>query len=197
LHWRNSASQYGAVAQLLHWGILVLVIVQVILAARAIDLPVSLERLQLFARHKSLGMTVLVLAVLRLGWRLANPQPEPPAPPPLHSTNTAGVLQRLARVTHWLFYVLLVTIPVSGWIFSSASNLSVSWFGWFTWPDLVGRNESLADVASATHKLLVACLLLAIALHAAAAFMHHFIWRDEVLKRMWPTRRLLDEENTI
>jgi cytochrome b561 len=169
------------ITQLLHWSIVALVIVQVVLAERAVDLPVSLERLQLFARHKSFGMTVLVLMLLRLTWRLINPSPQ---------LDNRPTLRNLSRATHWIFYGFLLAIPVSGWIFSSASNLSVSWFGLFTWPDLVTRNTALADSARSAHHLLVVCLLVTIGLHALAALTHHFIWRDAVLKRMLPSSKL-------
>ena len=181
LQWRNTDAQYGVIAQLLHWSVTLIVIVQAGLALRAVDLPVSLERLQLLARHKSLGMTVLVLVALRLVWRLANPQPRP------LGTRTTILL---ARASHWTFYGLLVAMPLSGWIFSSASNLSVSWFGLFTWPDLVSRDEALAELARATHRVLAVSLLALGSLHVLAALTHQFVWRDDALVRMLPRRRL-------
>lgn len=180
---RNRANRYGAVAQAFHWTIAALIAVQCVLGLRAADLPVSLERLVLLARHKSIGMTILALTLLRLGWRLADPVPELPAGMPVME-------RRLARLTHWFLYVLLVTAPIAGWVSSSASNLSVSWFGLFTWPDLVAPDRALATAATAVHKGLVWLLLLVVAGHVLAALRHHFVLRDDVLRRMlpWPRR---------
>lgn len=186
VRWRNTERQYGLIAELLHWLIVALVVVQIVLGVRADELPVGLARLQLLATHKSFGMTVLMLMLLRLGWRLVNPTPRPVAAP--------GMLRTVARATHWAFYALLIAIPVSGWILSSASNLSVGWFRLFTWPDLVGADQHLAGLAKEVHETLVAALLALVAVHAGAALMHHFVWRDEVLMRMLPRARLFRNE---
>jgi cytochrome b561 len=180
VQWRNSRSQYGLVAQLLHWGIVVLVATQLVIGVRAADLPFSMARLQLLAQHKSLGMTVLMLMALRLGWRLLDRPPELVEGPDWSRT--------LARLTHWGFYVLLLAVPVSGWILSSASNLSVSWFRLFTWPDLVAADPALADAARTTHNALVILLVAMVVLHAVAALAHQLVWRDGVLLRMLPRR---------
>lgn len=182
MQWRNTEQQYGLTAELLHWLVVVLVVVQVVLGARADELPVGLERLKLLATHKSIGMTVLMLMLARLLWRLANPTPRPVPGP--------RWLRTLSQATHWGFYGLLIAVPVSGWILSSASNLSVGWFGVFTWPDLVGADRSRAEFAKEVHEALVATLLAVVALHAGAALTHHFVWHDEVLVRMLPRARL-------
>lgn len=179
VQWRNRHNQYGLISQLLHWVIVALVIYQVVLGVQAADLPFSLERLQLLARHKSLGMTVLMLTLLRFWWRLRNPIPAPPA-------NMARWLNIVARCTHWSFYALLVLIPLSGWILSSASNLSVSWFGLFTWPDLVGADQAFAERAETVHQSLVAVLTLLVTIHVCAALVHQFVWRDNLLMIMLP-----------
>lgn len=178
---RNTSARYGAVSRWLHWVIVVLVAFQVVLGFTGADLPVGIERLITLARHKSLGMTILALMLARLAWRLANPVPNMPVLMP-------ALERRLAMAAHWLFYGLLIALPVVGWIASSASNLTVSWFGWFTFPDLVDTNAGLAKQAKAVHAALAWGLLALIALHAGAALRHHFLLRDDVLLRMLPRR---------
>jgi cytochrome b561 len=117
--------------------------------------------------------------ILRLLWRLANTVPQLPV-------NIPGHIQRLAHLSHWLFYILLLSIPVAGWINSSASNLTVSWFGIFNWPDLVDPDKQIATIAKQTHKILVWTLLAIISVHTIAALRHHFVLKDSVLIRMLP-----------
>jgi len=167
------------VAQGLHWIIAALIVTQFVLAYLAEDLPLGIHKLALFARHKSFGMTILMLAALRLGWRLTH------APPPL----PAGMspLERfLARATHAAFYILLFAMPVTGLLMSSAKNYSVSWFGLFTWPNLIPKNEAAFEALRTTHDLLSDVLFAVAVLHVLAALKHHFWNKDDVLLRMLP-----------
>ncbi|HSH43918.1 MAG TPA: cytochrome b [Arenicellales bacterium] len=175
----NSTHRYGAVAMLLHWAIVVLVIIQFVLAFQAAGLETSLERLQVMARHKSFGMTIFMLMILRLGWRFASP------PPPLPES-MAPWEKTLARVSHRLLYTLLLAMPVAGWVTSNARDLSVSWFGIFTWPDLVAGSERLAEIAGTIHGAFAWLLLAVLTLHVAGALRHHFLKKDAVLLRMLP-----------
>ena len=175
---RNTTRRWGAVAQLLHWLIVALIIVQVTLASLADDAP-PLRRLSLLARHKSFGITILALAVVRLAWRWMNPTPELP--------DTLKPYQRaLARFTHVMLYVLLFAQPLSGWMMSSARGFPVSWFGIFQLPDLVPKSKPLYDAMVTTHGVLAGLLGVVVALHIAGALMHHFVKRDDVLRRMLP-----------
>ena len=152
---------------------------QFTLAYLADDLPLGAHKLALLARHKSFGMTVLMLAILRLLWRLKNPPPSlPPGMTPLQ--------QSLARATHIAFYVLLFAMPLTGWLMSSAKNYSVSWFGVFTWPNLIAKNEAAFDVLRTTHHILSYALFAIAVLHVLAALKHHFWDKDAVLLRMLP-----------
>ena len=179
--------RYGAVAQVFHWLIAALVVTQFVLANWADGLPLGAHKLALLARHKSFGMTVLMLAILRLLWRLKNPPPElPSAMTPWETL--------LARATHIAFYVLLFAMPVSGWLMSSAKNYSVSWFGLFTWPNLIGKNEAAFDLLRTTHHLLGDVLFAMAALHILAALKHHFWNKDDVLVRMLPLTRIEKSE---
>ena len=176
---RKSPIRYSAVAKAFHWIIAALIVTQFTLAWMADDLPLGAHKLALLARHKSFGMTVLMLAILRLLWRLKNP---PPALPP----GMTPLERRLARVSHAAFYVLLFAMPMTGWLMSSAKNYSVSWFGLFTWPNLIGKNEAAFDLLRSTHDTLAAILLTIAILHILAALKHHFWNKDNVLLRMLP-----------
>jgi cytochrome b561 len=96
----------------------------------------------------------------------------------------------LARATHILFYFFLFAMPLTGWLMSSAKNFSVSWFGLFTWPDLIGKNERAFDLLKETHVTLSWLLLATAVLHVLAALKHHFWDKDDVLKRMLPSFKL-------
>jgi len=176
---QNSPTRYSAVAQTFHWLIAALIVNQFVLGLWADNLPNGIHRLALLARHKSFGMTVLTLAILRLLWRLKN------APPELPSSMTP-LGQLLARTTHIAFYVLLFAMPITGWLMSSAKNYSVSWFGLFTWPNLIGKNETAFSVLRSTHHLLSDVLFAIAVLHILAALKHHFWNKDDVLLRMLP-----------
>ncbi|HXA99091.1 MAG TPA: cytochrome b [Steroidobacteraceae bacterium] len=175
----SSPKRYGAVAQGFHWIIAGLIVTQFTLGWMADDLPLGMRRLALLARHKSFGMTVLMLAVLRLLWRLFNRPPELPA-------GMTKTQMTLARATHIAFYVLLFAMPFTGWTMSSAKNYSVSWFGLFTWPNLISPNEHAFDLLRSTHHLLSDALLAIAILHILAALKHHFWNKDDVLIRMVP-----------
>ena len=172
-------SRYSAVAQAFHWIIAALIVVQFTLAWSAEDLPLGARKLVLLARHKSFGMTVLMLAVLRLLWRLFNNPPALPA-------GMTPVERTLAKGTHVLFYVLLFVMPLTGWMMSSAKNYSVSWFDQFTWPNLIGPSESAFNLLRTVHDTLSWLLFAVALLHILAALKHHFWNKDDVLKRMLP-----------
>jgi cytochrome b561 len=172
-------TRYTGVAQAFHWIIAGLIVTQFILAWMAEDLPLGMHKLAMFARHKSVGMTVLMLAILRLLWRLKHPPPDLPA-------GMSPVERRLARATHMAFYVLLFAMPITGWMMSSAKNYSVSWFGLFTWPNLIGQNEAAFNFLKATHDYLSDVLFAIAVLHVLAALKHHFWNKDDVFVRMLP-----------
>lgn len=177
---RNTPVRYGYVAQTLHWTIVGLLIVQVTLAKIAEGLPLGLEKLAVLARHKSFGITILGLAVVRLAWRFFNrPPPLPPMP---------GWQAALARLNHWALYALLFATPIAGWLMSSASNYPVSWFGLVQLPDFVAPNEALEEQLEEVHEALAKSLIVLALLHLAAALKHQFIDRDGLLYRMLPWR---------
>ncbi len=179
---RNTTRRWGVIAQLLHWLIVLLVIAQFTLALLADDLPAGMKKLILLSRHKSIGITILVLACLRLGWRWANPTPTLP-------TTLKPYERLLARGTHLLLYVLLLAIPLTGWMMSSARGFPVSWFGFLQLPDLVPKDRALYEVLLTTHETLAWTLAAVVALHVGAALKHHFMLKDDVLRRMLPATK--------
>jgi cytochrome b561 len=178
---KNDQSRYGAIAKAFHWAIVALVITQFILANQAHDLPAGLEKLQVLARHKSVGITIFALAVLRLLWRLFNPVPAYPAAMPRWQ-------HLAARSSHFLLYALLLVLPILGWLMSSARNFPVSWFGIVTLPDLIRPNEAAFHFLHEAHETLAKVLFVLALIHAAAALKHHFIDKDDVLRRMLPVK---------
>jgi cytochrome b561 len=178
--------RYTPTAQVLHWLIALLIVVQFALARMAALLPLGARKLVLLAEHKSFGMTVLMLTLIRLAWRLKNLPPSLPA-------HMHRIEQFLARFTHVSFYVLLIAMPLSGWLMSSAKNYSVSWFGAFTWPNLIGPSESSFGFFKTLHYFLSNILFVIAALHILAALKHHFWNKDGVLARMLPEFRSEDK----
>lgn len=180
VQWRNDIDRYGAVAQLFHWLIVALIITQFALASVMSDLPLK-AKIATINWHKWCGMTVLMLAVLRVLWRLSSAVPALPGATP-------GWQRWAAHGSHTLLYVLIFILPLSGWLMSSARNFPVSYFGWFTFPDLIRPDRALYERLHDVHELLAIALLTVAVVHALAALKHHFFDRDNVLRRMLPVR---------
>ena len=176
---RNTTQRWGTLAQLLHWLIVLFIIAQFTLASLFDDLPAGAKKLALVSRHKSIGITILMLALVRLAWRWANPIPALP--------DTLKPWERsLARLTHRLLYALLFAVPLAGWTMSSARGFPVSWFGLLTLPNLVPKNKSLYQALLTTHGILAWTLFAVAVVHLAGALKHHFVLKDDVLRRMLP-----------
>jgi cytochrome b561 len=182
---RNTRERWGSLAMAFHWAIVILVITQFVLANVAESLPLGVAKLATLARHKSVGITILALALLRLGWRASNRGHNPPLPADLKPHE-----RFLAHLTHEGLYLLLFALPLTGWAMSSAKNYPVSWFGIVPLPDLVPTDEGLFAFLQATHGVLAFALAGLATLHILAALLHHFIRKDDVLRRMLPGVRL-------
>lgn len=176
---RDSNESYGIIAQSLHWLVAALVFVQLGLGLYAASLPVSLARLQWLSRHKSLGIAILAVVLLRLAWRALNRPPLLPASMPPWERHAAATM-------HWLLYALLVLAPLAGWMHASAAGLSVSWFGLFQVPDLVPKGAEMSALFKAMHRTCVALLAFLLLGHIGAALRHAWVLRDGVMRRMLP-----------
>ncbi len=143
------------------------------------DLPLSPDKLRLYNYHKWIGIIVLMLALLRLGWRLSH---RPSTLPPTMSSwgKTA------AQCMHYLLYMLMVTVPLSGWLMSSAKGFQTVWFGMLPLPDLVGKDKELGKLLAEVHEVLNFTMLGLVIAHFGAALKHHFIARDDILTCMLP-----------
>jgi cytochrome b561 len=174
----NTATRYGLGPQLLHWLVVVLVAVQFLLAEAVEEANAGAERLATLGWHRSIGLTILLLAVIRIAWRfLDRPPPSPPQPEWLEGT---------AALTHWGLYVLLFTLPLTGWMNSSSAGDAVSWFGLVELPGLVGASESLHESLGEVHETLATLLLVLAGVHVIGALKHQFIDRDGLISRMLP-----------
>ena len=166
----------GAIA--LHWATAALVVANLLLGLSMVGLPISPRKLQWYLVHKSIGTTIFLLTSLRVAWRVLHP---PPAPIPMPRWQ-----RRFAALSHALLYVLLFAIPISGWLYSSATGVQVVYLGLLPLPDLVGRDRALGDDLRLVHVGLNALLFAVLTVHVAATVKHHVIDRDAVLSRMLP-----------
>jgi cytochrome b561 len=178
----NTGERYGSVAIVLHWAMAVVLVVLLVMGALMVAMPdVGYDRAKItwILVHKAVGIAALLAVALRLIWRAANPLPQ-----------LAGGLpewQRfLARFVHLCFYGLMVAIPISGWLMSSAGGYPVTFLGLFDLPDLVPVNPKHFRTWIGVHRWLAYALALLALVHAAAALRHHFLLRDDSLRRMLP-----------
>lgn len=172
-------NRYSTVSLVLHWLIAVLVISQILLIAGHEVTEGSISR-QFVTLHKSVGLGILVLTLIRLGWRVANPA----IPLPVETPRWQKLM---ARSIHVLFYVLLIAMPLAGWAASSAVARDIVWFGLFDWPLLpVSGGKAMAESLMELHELAAKLLYVLLFLHIAGALKHHFVDRDNVLHRMIP-----------
>lgn len=176
---KNTVDRWGPVSQSLHWLIVLLIVGQGIVGLTMQDLRNGPDKIQIYALHKSFGLTILGLVMLRLLWRwfAGTPQPVP---------GTPRWQQRIASLTHWALYALLFAIPISGWVLNSAAGFPLQWFGLVNLPDIVGQDHDLHEAAEELHGTMYIVLIGLAAVHAAAAFYHHLFQRDATLARMLP-----------
>lgn len=188
---RNSRQAYGLVAIVLHWLIALLIIGQLVFGTLMVRIADQRLAFELIQWHKSLGFLTLALVVLRLAWRLAGPLPSYPATLPgweIHS----------ARAVHRLFYVLMLALPISGWVLVSVSVLAIPTFAFYLFviPHLpLGVSEDAESFSAAAHRLLGYAMMVLVAIHVAAALRHEFWLRNGLLRRMLaPPRSRIREE---
>lgn len=179
---RNDERSWSTPVKTLHWLIALLVITLAVLGLTMKGMPNSPDKIQIYALHKSLGLTVLALVALRIVVRASDRRPPHPAAlPPWQRVS--------AEAVHGLLYVLLIAMPLSGWLFNSAANFPLKWFGLVSIPALTGPDPELKELARAAHFWLFCVLAGLFVVHAGAALQHHFVRRDDVLRRMLPFGR--------
>lgn len=173
---KDSPYFYGLTSKLFHWILAALIITNLTigLVMDGIAMP---TKLTVIFWHKSIGATVLIFMVLRLAWRTTQGFPKMPEAIPAWQ-------QQLARLGHLAFYPLLILLPLSGWLLSSAAGYPVSVFGLFTLPDLVSKNKDLRKIFETTHDVLGYMILVLVIGHVLAALYHHFVQKTKLIRRM-------------
>jgi cytochrome b561 len=169
---------YTGTAIALHWLSGALILCGFAIGLWMIGLEISPLKLRWYSYHKWIGITVFLVALCRLAWRWRHRAPPPVAMPKWQ--------RRAAQTSHVALYALMLIIPVSGWLHSSASGVSVTWLGLVPLPDLVPRDKALAAVLKGVHRALNYTLLALVIVHVGAALKHHVVDRDGVLARMLP-----------
>lgn len=183
-HQNPSLSRYSLGAIAFHWIIAILIVANFVTAFSAEDQPRSVAE-QIMGNHKAIGITVLLLTIGRILWRLAN---RPPAFP----TSLRPWEVALARLTHGLFYVLMVAVPLAGWVMHSVytGGAAVDAFGLFSYPGLpLPQDKEGAEMAGELHEVMAFLMLALIGLHVLGALKHHWFDRDGSLFRMVPWAR--------
>ncbi|MEZ5930881.1 MAG: YceI family protein [Alphaproteobacteria bacterium] len=180
----TSGQGFGGIARLLHWLTVFLIIALYALGWYMADLELTdPDKFRLYQIHKSIGITVLVLAVLRLLWRLTYEAPAWPA--------HMAPWERLAAAgAHWALYGLLLLQPLLGVLQSNAANFPIVFWGGYELPALIGPNETVAKILLNLHHLLANVLAVLVLLHVAAALRHHIQLKDDVLRNMMPSAGL-------
>ena len=177
--WRNGPDSFGLATRLLHWGMALLVAVMIGLGKRIDAMEPGLANLWLYSLHKSLGLVVLALVVLRLVWHRISPPPRP----------MGGGWQALAaRIVHAAIYLLLLAIPLSGWIASSATGLEILFLDRWVVPAIAPVSTAIEDAGFGAHGVMANLLLLLLLVHIGAAFKRE-VDGDGTLTRMVTGRR--------
>ena len=167
--------RYTLVARILHWAIAALILLNLWLGFFHDSLP---KDWQVMPVHKSVGLTVLALTIVRIVWRLTHRPLALPATIPQWERTAAGI-------THFLFYALMLILPLSGWIMTSAGTRPLNWFFLFDVPKFaVAKGDAIVGLSGGAHELLPWLWVALIALHIGAALRHHFMLKDGVLRRM-------------
>ncbi len=181
---RNSMRRYGGVAIALHWTMAILLVALVatgLYMTRLPDVGYDQVKIRLLIYHKELGIVALWLAMMRFAWRFGNELPALVRGMPEWQMVAA-------RFVHLCFYALMFALPMTGWLMSSAAGFPVPFFGLFYLPDLIDYNEHHFQVLLQVHKWLAYALIPFICVHAGAALRHHFVSRDDTLRKMLPAQ---------
>lgn len=174
---RSTDIGWGALVRAFHWLIAALIIAQGVIGLFMVQMGLTPAKVRVFALHKSIGMTILALVLLRIAWRITEKRPaDPPAMPRWQ--------RRAAHGLHLVLYVLILAIPFSGWWFNSMSGAPLVWFDWLKLPGLGGYDPVWKPRALLLHQTLFWVLVALLVLHVGAALWHHFRQRDDVLRRM-------------
>ncbi|MDF3831909.1 cytochrome b [Cupriavidus basilensis] len=178
----NSEERYGIIAILLHWSMAILVIGLAALGIYMVMLPdvgFNSEKIVLIIFHKEVGLLVFVLLLVRWVWRATQTMPA-------LDSQLPDWQKIAARSVHLIFYFIIFALPITGWVMSSAAGIPVSFFGIFTLHDFVRHDDLLFHQLIELHRWLGFALVFFIFIHVSAALWHHFVFKDDTLRKMLP-----------
>jgi cytochrome b561 len=171
--------RYTRTAIGLHWAVALLIFAAFPVGLYMVELPLSPTKLKIYSYHKWVGVTIFLLALARLLWRATHPAPPMPESVPRWQ-------QALAGATHILLYLLILAIPLTGWLMSSALGFQTVYLGVLPLPDLLEKDKLLGEQLKFLHMFLNYTLAALVLMHVGAALKHHLIDRDDILTRMLP-----------
>jgi len=177
MNWRNTNDSFGLIAKSLHWGLAVVIIGLIAFGMYLANARISVSQLHLYGWHKALGLLAFTFIILRVIWRILSPKPIPIDPENWQA--------KLANNIHWILYLLMVLMPLSGWIASSAAGFPMSFFGLFPLPAIAPTSERLEGFFFAVHGIAGKLLILSLLLHLAGALQRQFVKHDGTMGRMW------------
>lgn len=172
-------TEYHPLQKLFHWLMATMIIGLLAVGYIMHGMETSPQKFELYALHKATGAVLLALVAVRLLARFGLGVPPLPDHMPAWQRHAANM-------SHWALYVLMIAMPLSGWMMSSASGFPVSVYGLFVLPDLIGPNHDVAEFLEETHELLAVAIIAIASVHALAGLFHHFVQKDNVLRRMLP-----------
>ncbi|HYD17089.1 MAG TPA: cytochrome b [Patescibacteria group bacterium] len=176
---KNTPEKFGVVTKGFHWLTALLVVTLLCVGLYMVRAEKNASLIQLYGLHKSFGVTVLTLTFFRMLWHVYTRKPA-------IVTGLPKWEQWAAHTGHFFLYICLFGMPLSGWLMSSAFGRTVSFFGLFSLPDLIGQDQARGAQLAALHEYLAYALIGMIAIHVGAALRHHFFIKDATLKRMLP-----------
>ena len=174
-----TTQRYTGIAMGLHWLIGLMILISLGVGLYMVELALSPQKLRLYSWHKWAGVSIFMLVLLRCLWRLTHAAP--PLPP--HIPRWQRVV---AESTHYVLYALMIIIPLTGWLMSSAKGFQTVYFGVLPIPDLLEKNKALGDTLGLIHKTLNYTMIGLVIVHIGAALKHHIVDKDDILRRMLP-----------
>lgn len=176
---RNTATSYGIIARLLHWGIAFALWGMFLFGKNLANMKPSLDTLHLYGWHKSIGLLLLALIFMRLAWRIVSPPPQI-----IRDETTPKAQILIAHIVHISLYILMLITPLFGWLASSATGFEIRFFGSFLIPAIAPEDPALEAVLFTLHEISATVLVVLSIVHLFAALYRHFIKKDNTLRRM-------------
>ncbi|AXK71369.1 cytochrome b [Lysobacter sp. TY2-98] len=174
--------RWGPISQLFHWVCAALIIALGTIGLYMTELTSPVAKIRIYALHKSLGLTLLALVLLRLLWRWTHAVPGP----------VPGMSKRLklaADGMHGFLYIMMIVMPLTGWLINSTAGYPLQWFKLVNLPAIAAKNEQLNGIAKELHETGFWVLVVLVVGHVGAALYHHVFLADGTLHRMLPWRR--------